>query len=175
MLSDGSLSYVGPTDWVVRRGDWEEAERRIGTDLPDDYKNLIGDQGALEFADELVIASPFDEREHLNLLCVAARGSWAMAYLRDQSPDPVNVAIYPEPGGLLRWGYDGGGVDYFWACVGADPNGWTVHLAGRPVLEPAGHGVAVSLTGYLAGLAGGLVQPESLDNWPEGRSSVRPL
>lgn len=84
------------------------------------------------------------------------------------------MAIFPEPGGILFWGSDGGGADYFWDTSADDPNEWTVVITGRPV-GPCPQRHPHSLTAYLARLAAGSIKAAALGEWPGPTPEIRRL
>ena len=156
-------------------GDWAAVERHLGVHLPDDYKSLIGDGRALTYDDELFIGSPFEPVPHFNLIRLVSEGSWAMAYLRDSLPDDFDTLIFPEPGGVLRWGWDSGGAEYHWDTTPEDPNAWTIFVSGRPVVERPGQRHACALTGYLDGLTDGTIEAAGLGEWPGLNPRIEPM
>ena len=147
-------------------GDWAAVEQFLGSSLPGDYKSLVGDGNALVFDGELFIASPFDRRPTTSLVPLVASASWAAAVLRSSFPEDFDMPIFPEPGGILCWGVDGGGGEYFWDTRPDDPNQWTVVITGRPILEPGGQRHPCALREYFAGLSDGSIAAAALGGWP---------
>jgi hypothetical protein len=168
----GEVLPVDPERWLFKPGAWGEVEATLGIRLPNDYKNLIGDGLACVFDGELVIASPFDPNPNLNLAMGASRSAWALASLRAMDPDWYPISVYPEPGGLLGWGTDGGGGDYHWDTSSAEPDRWTVAVSGRPVFDLYIQRHAVGLSAYLAGLASGEIKPAALGDWPSADAHI---
>ncbi|HEX6543991.1 MAG TPA: hypothetical protein VF040_19715 [Ktedonobacterales bacterium] len=170
----GEVLPIEPEDWLFEPGSWAEVGEALGTALPSDYKALIGDGRACIFDDELLITSPFDANPHANLVYHAARASWALAHLRAHNPDPEFGAVlaYPEQGGLLSWGVDGGGGTYHWDTLHPDPDQWTIYIEGRP-LDPDVERHALSLTGYLDALRRGEVKGAALSHWPGPNPVIR--
>lgn len=89
-------------------------------------------------------------------------GHWA-------DPAAMPAAIYPEPSGLLGWGYDGGGGNYHWHTADPDPERWTVATTGRPVFDPDVQHHLLSMTPYVDALATGTVKAAALGGWPGAR------
>jgi hypothetical protein len=176
ITASGDVVPVPPDRWLFEPGAWSDVEGALGTPLPHDYKDLIEDGLACVFDDELVIASPFDANPNLNLVRVAAQSAWALAYLRARFPDDYAIALYPEPGGLLAWGADGGGAQYHWDTSDSDPDRWTVAVSGRPMFDPPVQHQSATLSGYLTGLAAGEIAAAALGDWPsrDARISRRP-
>jgi hypothetical protein len=166
----GEIVLVKPERWLFQPGEWSEVEAAIGTALPRDYKDLIADGLACVFDEELFIASPFDPNPNVNLVQVAARCAYALAYLRQSDP-LFSVAAYPEPGGLLAWGFDGGGGNYHWDTTDPDPNRWTVCVEGRP-MHPAVQRHDKNLTSYIDALGRGEIEAAALAEWPRPNSVI---
>jgi hypothetical protein len=171
---DGDVYEVHPVLPNFVAGDWAAVEEWLGVPLPSDYKALIGDGSALKFGEELLIASPFSQSNHLG--SGIAYGSWSLAYLRQQFPDEFIDPLFPEPGGLLCWGGDGGGAVYYWDTVHPNPDHWTVVVHGRPVSD-GGQGELhnCGLADYLAGLASGRIEAAALGGWPGPDPQLRPI
>ena len=168
----GDIMLVEPERWLFNAGDWDAVEAELGTGLPTDYKDLIGDGLACTFDEELVIASPFDPHPGLNLMRTVARSAWALAYLRHQDADAYPVAVHPEAGGLLGWGYDGGGGQYHWDTAAGDPQRWAIAVTGRPVFDPYVQRHAVGLSEYLQRLAAGEIKAAALGGWPSPNAVI---
>ena len=173
IMPRGEVVPVEPERWLFEAGAWDEVEAELGTNLPRDYRDLIGNGLACVFDEELVIASPFDPNPNLNLIWTAARSAWALAYLRQKDPDAYPMALYPEPGGLLGWGSDGGGGEYHWDTGSRDPDLWTVAVSGRPVFDPYVQRHARGLSAYLAGLVAGEIRAAALADWPSPNAQIK--
>jgi hypothetical protein len=163
---DGEVVLLEPERWLFEAGDWDGVERTLDVRLPGDYKALIGDGLACVFDAELFIASPFDPNRPTNLVYVAAQQAWGLAYLRHHKAIDVPIAIFPEPGGLLGWGMDGGGGSYHWDTTDPSPDRWTVAVTGRSVFDPDVQAHPIGLVSYLDGLASGAIRPAALSEWP---------
>ena len=104
ITAGGQIELVKPDVWLFPAGAWNDVEEALGTNLPADYKDLIGDGFACIFDEELFISSPFDPNPGLNLLLTAAATAFSLAYVRADYPEAYPYPIYPEPGGLLGSG-----------------------------------------------------------------------
>jgi hypothetical protein len=153
-------------------GAWDDVEEALGTRLPSDYKELIGDGLACVFDEELFIASPFDPNPNVNLFVLSARAAGALTILRQEGLGSWVSAVYPEAGGWLCWGMDGGGGNYHWDTTDADPDRWTVRIEGRP-LEPGFERHDLNLVAYLEALAAGSVKAAALAGWPGPDPKIR--
>lgn len=144
-------------------GDWDAVERYLGIGLPTDYREMIGDEPShLVLDEELFVANPFSTGR-INLLRHHASSAWAEAYLRHSHPPGIGE-IYPEPGGVLGWGVDGGGGEYWWDTSAGDPDDWTIVVSGRPVYPYEMH--PMGLRAYLNGLIDGSIEAAALGEWP---------
>ena len=172
IATSGDVTPIEPDPWLFEPGAWDHVEEALGTPLPRDYKDLIGDGLACVFDGELFITSPFDPNPNVNLLMVAARSAFALAYLRHLDPSEYAFTVYPESGGWLGWGVDGGGGNYHWDTTDADPDRWTVRIEGRP-LDPGFERHDLTLMAYLEALAAGTVKSAALTDWPGHDPKVR--
>lgn len=169
----GEVVLVKPDTWLFPAGAWDDVEEALGTTLPNDYKELIGDGFACIFDEELLISSPFDPDPGLNLLVTAAAIAFSLAYVKAAYPEAYPYQIYPEPGGLLGWGMDGGGGQYHWAAAAPDPDTWTVAVSGRPVFDPQVQDQGRGLTSFLSGLASGEIRVAALSDWPTPNAAIK--
>lgn len=160
----GEVLHVEPERWLFEPGMWAEVEAALNTALPGDYKALIGSGRACIFGNELLITSPFDPNPNANLVYHATSMSWSLAYLRAHNAE-FAVLAYPEPGGLLAWGVDGGGGIYHWDTLHPDPNQWTICVEGRS-LDPDVERHALGLTQYIDALRRGEIKAAALTGWP---------
>ena len=170
---DGDVYEVHPVLPRFVPGDWAAVEEWLEVPLPHDYKELIGEGQGLKFGEELLIASPFSQSNHLGSRI--AYGSWSLAYLRQRFPEEFYLPLFPEPGGLLCWGGDGGGGVYYWNTVRQSPDDWTIVVSGRPVGDGGqGEFHDCGLADYLEGLASGRIEPAALGDWPVPNPQWRP-
>lgn len=116
---------------------WGKIEKRLGIQLPPDYKSFIDCYGTGSFDDFIMVYNPFAQNEYLNPFYVldtlhqADRQAQLMG-------DPAWTAVhpfelYPAPEGLLPWGGTtpavslGGttnlGEFFFWQIKGP-PESW---------------------------------------------------
>ena len=103
-------------------------------------------------------------------------GHGSLAYLRQQFPWEFYLPLFPEPGGLLCWGGDGGGGVYYWNTARPNPDDWTVHVSGGSVSDGGqGEPHDCGLADYLAGLASGWIEPAALRDWPVPDPQLRPF
>lgn len=105
---------------------WQKVERSLGLKLPRDYREFIFSYGGGLFADFYLVFDPFSTDQYLNL---ASRIQMNCQKLRElcesNGPDYIPYPIYPEKGGLLPWGNDENGNEYYWLTEGP-PTKWKV-------------------------------------------------
>ena len=95
--------------------------------------------------------------------------------LRHAFPDDFGVALFPEPGGLLAWGFDAVGITYYWVTRDEECERWTIFANGRPIEETPGQYFDVNLTGYPAALASGDIPASGLGGWPGPDPQIFPV
>jgi hypothetical protein len=107
---------------------WKEVESRLGTPLPDDYKQFVNRYGAGDFCDVLCILTPFAPPtdkwgffEAITPLLDDYHLSKSNSDLVDQCPFPA----FPEQNGLLPFGGDTNGGTWFWLTQGS-PGDWSI-------------------------------------------------
>src|SRR5438128_2571968 len=104
---------------------WREVEAELGTRLPRDYRDFVFAYGSGLFAGLYRVYNPFGADEYMALV---TQGRRVCGYNREsQWSDPKRFPYpyFPEPGGLLPWGNDENGNDYFWLTEGP-PTKWVV-------------------------------------------------
>jgi len=108
--------------------EWEAVEATVQTALPNDYKEFIQRYGTGKIDDFLWVLSPATNNSHLKL---AQRKDAILRALREHRESLAGLgrklpfAIFPEPGGLLPWGFTDNGDVCYWR-TGSDPNTWRV-------------------------------------------------
>lgn len=158
-------------------GAWDDVEAYLGTALPSDYKELIGEGESLTLDDELVVASPFSRTQTLVYLHTDLGDSEALHHF--EAPEDSPFPVYPEAGGLLAWGTCQGAGMYWWDTAAADPDAWPVVITGD-VSSTLSTGERVeyqrhdmSMTAYLQGLMAGEIEAAAIDDWPRPGSTLR--
>ncbi len=97
---------------------WREVEAELGTALPRDYRDFVFAYGSGLFAGLYRVYNPFAASEYIALV---AQGRRVCGYNRESRrsyPERFPYPYFPEPGGLLPWGNDENGNDYFWLTEG---------------------------------------------------------
>lgn len=132
-------------------GPWEPIEAHLGTELPQDYKDIVRLYGRGQFMGLLYVNLPGrpDLRGTLE-------GELALAGEMVNYGVPVPYRVWPQPGGLLNVGLTEFNDRIFWLTEGA-PSDWRIVVWDRALqqLETFDCG----LTEFLAGLAAGSITP----------------
>lgn len=113
-----------PSVPVYSSGQWDSVEAQLGTVLPSDYKNLVSSYGDGIFDEFLWIYTPFTPHREANLIHASKVDREVLMETRN-FPGHEQVAVFPEPNGLLACGGTGNGDRLFWKTVGL-PDVWTI-------------------------------------------------
>jgi len=135
---------------------WRKVEGQLGTKLPPDYRHFVFAYGSGLFAGLYAVYNPFAASEWTNLPKRAKRTCDLNRESQKSNPERFPYPYYPEPGGLLPWGNDENGNDYFWLTEGP-PTKWVVVQD-----ENRGDGVRVqpyTMTGFLVGILRRKIKP----------------
>lgn len=136
--------------------DWEHAEAQMGLTLPSDYRAFIFAYGSGLFANLYRIYTPFSDSPYRSLLQQSVAISDMNRQSQQRFPERFPYPYYPDRGGLLPWGNDENGNDYFWLTEGP-PDSWAVVQD-----ENRGTGIRVqpySLSGFLLAILEKRVEP----------------
>ena len=116
--------------------DWHVIEEGLQLSLPADFKDFWRSfgPGTLGFRatdpEFLVLHSPYSTPGYTRFPdCVTIMGE-NYRDLRSEFPQYHAHAVWPEPAGILGFGHDTNGNEYFLKTNGA-PDEWTVQLWGR--------------------------------------------
>lgn len=103
--------------------DWTEVEGYIGASLPHDFKGFLDLYGSGVVSGGLVVFHPHGSSPLLDRMHQVhqAFGEWSR-----RRPDSIPFVFHPEQAGLISWGYDHDGDEYFfWPCD-PDPARWKI-------------------------------------------------
>lgn len=104
-----------PKEPLDTQGDWDAVEKELRTPLPADYKKLIATYGTGLISDcDLGVMNPFSRVPALNLIRRVRSAEEPYQALHDGYPEDFPYPLWPRPGGIILWGNDGDGNDYFW-------------------------------------------------------------
>jgi hypothetical protein len=137
--------------------EWEAAEEELGAGLPRDYREFVYRYGSGLFAGLYIVYNPFAASEYIRLLdrvrtvCEIERD-----LKQSMGSKYVSFPIFPEKGGILPWGRDENGNDYYWLTEGP-PSKWTVVQNNVRGKGYARHNC--SMTGFLLEVLEGRIKP----------------
>ncbi|HEY2082197.1 MAG TPA: hypothetical protein VGI88_05385, partial [Verrucomicrobiae bacterium] len=117
MALDELKAIVRPPQRPSEVGDfaaWREIESKIGLILPSDYKGFVFTYGTGLFARFYRIYNPFSLSKFMALHPSIQRTCAGIGEIKRAWPAQVPYAIYPSVPGLLPWGNDENGNDYYW-------------------------------------------------------------
>ncbi|MBB6122238.1 SMI1/KNR4 family protein [Nocardiopsis algeriensis] len=136
-FTDRIIDLVGPSRVPNRAPiDWDAVEAKVGTSLPRDYKRLLSEYNQLAWGifwvfnprDEgITFSNPLEATEStkrvIESLCETKRDEEILNDISDLRGKPLvsispPLTFYPSVPGLLRWGKDANGGDYFWVVEG---------------------------------------------------------
>ncbi len=110
---------------VTDEAQWAAIEEKLGLQLPADYKTFIGIYGTGHIGDFIILYNPFSTYKPANLFHYIEYILWAESQLKPFSP--LELPLYPEPGGLLPFAKTYDGDCLFWQTQG-EPDEWTLYL-----------------------------------------------
>lgn len=119
-------SIVSPPQQVLHAGSpekWEEARLALGLEFPGDFVSCVNTYGSGLFGGFLSLISPFesDVEGYLSFIEMRLR-SYRESH--EEYPEDCPFPAYPEPGGLLPWGFTENGDTVYWLTTG-EPDTWT--------------------------------------------------
>lgn len=143
------------------RGPWGPIEAYIGTELPQDYKDLTRLYGSGLFLDLIKIHDPAGPDPGSSLVIQMHE---VLRMFREFHP---HIPMYPKPGGLLVCGSSNTGEYIFWLTRGLVSEWpivvWDHDCAEDEELEL----LECDLTDFLAGLVTGDVRPRTYSGMEE--------
>jgi hypothetical protein len=105
--------------------EWRMVEQKLGTPLPSDFRSFVLTYGSGLFAQFYRVYNPFAASEFTALAPSVERVCAAVRETKRDWPDSVPYRVYPDSPGLLPWGNDENGNDYYWLTEGP-PDSWLV-------------------------------------------------
>ncbi|QDT23932.1 SMI1/KNR4 family protein [Gimesia chilikensis] len=118
------LKIVTPPDKpkeVPAKPNWAAVEKKLGLQLPDDYKLFVAKFGSGLLGSFVRVYNPFSKDEYLAL----QKSVISVCEIYQMLSDTFPYEFYPETPGLLPWGNDDNGNSLFWLTRGAR-NKWPV-------------------------------------------------
>jgi len=126
--ADELLTLLPPPKCPVENsGDWASVEEDLGVSLPVDYKWFIETYGTGWIChDFLFVLNPFTKDDSINLQVCVERILQPYRMIEGQPVNEHNPhPVYPDPGGILPWGFSSHGHEMLWLTRGA-PDSWSV-------------------------------------------------
>jgi hypothetical protein len=158
---------------------WKQVEQEMGTPLPQDFKDYTQVYGAGQWADFFGVMNPFYLWKHPE-----ASKSWKAwfekrfegfselqkEYPRYQAP----FRVFPEPNGVLAFGYDDNGGTLCWQTSG-NPDSWRIVCLDGKTSERY-DSFDMNLTGFLDALLHERISPNTFapDFFPIRQPAFRP-
>ncbi len=136
--------------------EWHRLEQRLALVLPTDYREFVLTYGTGLFAQFYRVYNPFSADTYMSLYAQVQKTCDWRRRTKAEFPERVPYAIYPDPGGILPWGNDENGHDYYWLTRGS-PEDWTVVAD-----DVRGAGFSqhnCTMTGYLLGVLSKRIKP----------------
>ncbi|WP_037617505.1 SMI1/KNR4 family protein [Streptomyces aureus] len=150
------LLKILPPGTPPRSRDWAAVERRLGTSLPDDYKDLVETYGGGVFDETVWLLDPECPDEDYNLLSQHTARAEILADLWRTEAKPTALQDEAEAQ-VVPWAYveDSGAYLYWLRRPSQKPEEWTVLLnEGRgPEWESHAESCATFLLAVLTGEA----------------------
>ena len=151
---------------------WRLAEQKLGLTLPSDYRDFVFTYGTGLFAQFYRVYNPFSASESMSLVSAVQKTCDWRRQIRTEFPDRVPYPIHPEKHGILPWGNDENGNDYYWLARGS-PEEWIVlsdNVRGNGFAEHK-----CSMTEYLQGVLTKQIAPLSGDEFKQEDFAFRPF
>ncbi|MFF0594045.1 SMI1/KNR4 family protein [Streptomyces antibioticus] len=102
---------------------WVASEAYLGVGLPSDYKAFLDLYGPGSIDGYLSLSRPL-EADASELERLWSLENWRRARL--DAPDLYPYPFHPDPGGLISWGSDEHGGEYYFLAAGPDPDEWRI-------------------------------------------------
>lgn len=129
-MIENLIKVMKPPMNPVETGDqkeWENVEEKMGTTLPDDYKEFIMRYGMGRIGNFLWVLNPFSKNG--NLLNDMKFFHWAYDELKKDFPENYLRPPFPENHSLIIWGATDNGDYLFWIYEkNKNPNNWKVGI-----------------------------------------------
>lgn len=116
-----------PANPVENIVDWENVEQKLGTKLPEDYKQFINTYGSGSLGEFMMLLNPTSQNKYLNTFKKMEAMSDFDHKQREFSniDDTYPIPLYPNSGGILIWGITDNGEELYWLTTG-EPDNWKI-------------------------------------------------
>ncbi|MGW5346683.1 SMI1/KNR4 family protein [Streptomyces sp. NPDC004050] len=167
------LLEIAPAPSQPRHKNWDEVERALAVELPDDYKELIGVYGGSNWDDYLYVLEPDCPNKHYDLL------KWTKFQFEDLEDlwkfekKPTELKV--EGSRVIPWATTDNGECLYWLVLpGLEPNDWTVMV--NEARGPRWEHYSLSCTQFLASSLDGELQSNILSSlFPRATHEFRQL
>ncbi|MFF9066503.1 SMI1/KNR4 family protein [Streptomyces sp. NPDC014891] len=122
------LTHLVPPPAERRPRAWPEVEARLGSALPEDFKDLVDTYGGGVFDETIWILEPDCADPDHDLLVMKEERAEVLARLWEIGPEPRPERLEADGAGLLPFAYIEGTGAYLYWLTGEDarPEDWTV-------------------------------------------------
>ncbi|MFE7776710.1 SMI1/KNR4 family protein [Streptomyces sp. NPDC057445] len=122
------LTRIVPPPAERDRRAWPEVETRLGTVLPEDFKDLVDTYGGGVFDETIWVLEPDCADRDYDLLAIKEERAEILGRLWEIGPEPRPVQLEAAGAGLLPFAYiEGTGAYLYWlTSKDGRPEGWTV-------------------------------------------------
>ncbi|QKW18532.1 hypothetical protein HUT16_05155 [Kitasatospora sp. NA04385] len=151
-------AIMGEPLYVPARVPWELAPVEMGVQLPSDYRAFIDLYGGVVLNGEWGVYTPTSESRGVEPSGLAWWRYDTDISFRDQVEgeecyweQPGATPIFPDPGGLLPWGWNSNHHQCCWRTIGPDPDKWPVTVFFEDRLDHFDGGFADFLVTVLTG------------------------
>jgi hypothetical protein len=144
-------------DEVEDENSWAFIERELGITLPSDYREFIFRFGSGVLCYHFRVFNVFSKDQYIGLPGVHRVCENLRAFKKEEGDEYIPYAIFPERPGILPWGNDCNGNEYYWFTQGG-PEEWTVVKSerGGPLWKEFGYTMTTFLAKALKREVGGL-------------------
>ncbi|MEV4452999.1 SMI1/KNR4 family protein [Streptomyces mirabilis] len=102
---------------------WTTSEQYLGVELPSDYKAFLDLYGPGSIDGYLSLSRPL-EADATELERLWSLEDWRWSRL--SAPDLYPYPFHPDPGGLISWGSDEHGSEYYFLAIEPNPDEWRI-------------------------------------------------
>lgn len=106
--------------------EWTQLQKKLGTKLPDDFKEYGKKYGSGSFGYSVHVYQPFSEK----FLEMVNFHSCMLEAFKVEGTDHIPYETFPAKSGLLVWGGDSNGNQLYWKTEG-EPNEWSIVFRSR--------------------------------------------
>ncbi len=142
-----------PKNPLNARGDWKDAEAKLGFKFPPDYKQFIELYGDGHICGFFYVKNPFSEHrafEMFRSFAFRLKTHWEVEDTYEDARKDNPFRFYPGTDGVFKWGYTDNGQEFFWQVRGA-PSRWNVVVQNNKWTLVKGKGFSETVLGLVTG------------------------